>query len=44
MEVGIGRFGHVVVYDDVHSFDIHTTTEEVSGNEDTLLQWHNRLH
>ncbi len=38
MQVGVGVFGHIVVEHDVHSLDIHTTTEKVGGDEDTSLE------
>ena len=38
MEIGVGIFGHVVVEHDVHSLDIHTTTEQIGGHQNTLLE------
>uniref|UniRef100_A0A182QFR0 Uncharacterized protein n=1 Tax=Anopheles farauti TaxID=69004 RepID=A0A182QFR0_9DIPT len=38
MQVGIGILRHVVVEHDVHSFDIHTTPEQIRRNQDTLLE------
>ena len=36
MQVGVGVLGHVVVEDDVDTLDIHATTEQVGGNQDSL--------
>jgi hypothetical protein len=38
VEVGIGVLWHVVVEHNVNALDIHSTTEQVSGNQDTLLE------
>ena len=38
VQVGVGVFGHIVVEHDVHSLDIHTTTEKVGGDKDTSLE------
>lgn len=38
MEVAVGVRRAVVVDDNVHTLDIDTTTEDVSGDEDTLLE------
>ena len=38
MQIGVGVLGHIVVEHDVHSLDIHTTSEEVGGDEDTALE------
>jgi hypothetical protein len=36
MKVGVGILWHVIVKDDVHSLNVHATTKQVGGNEDTL--------
>ena len=36
MQVGVGVLGHVVVEDNVDTLDIHATTEQVGGNQDSL--------
>ena len=36
MQVGVCVLGHVVVEDDVDALDIHATTEQVSGDQDSL--------
>jgi len=38
VQVGVGVFGHIVVEHDVHSLDIHATTEKVGGDEDSSLE------
>ena len=38
VEVGVGILGHVVVEDNVDSLNVHATTEEVGGDEDSLLE------
>lgn len=38
MEIGIGIGGHVVVNGKVNAFNVDTTTEDVSGNTDTLVE------
>ena len=36
MQVGVCVLGHVVVEDNVDTLDIHATTEQVGGNQDSL--------
>ena len=36
MQVRIGIFRHIIVENNVHTLDIHTTTEQVGGNQNTL--------
>lgn len=36
MQVRIGILRHIIVENNVHTLDIHTTTEQVSGNQNTL--------
>ena len=36
MQVGVGVLGHVVVEDDVDTLDVHATTEQVGGDQDSL--------
>ena len=38
MEVSFGAFGHIVVDDNVNSFDVNTATEEVGGDEDAEVE------
>ena len=38
MKVSIGVLGHVIVEHNVHSLDIHTTSKEVGGDEDTFME------
>ena len=38
MQIRVGIFGHVVVEDDVHSLDVHTTTEQVGCYQDAFLE------
>lgn len=36
VEISVGILGHVVIKDYVYALDIHTTTEQIGGNKDTL--------
>merc|ERR1719273_1574075 len=38
VQVGVSVLGHVVVEDNVDSLNVHATTEEVGGDEDSLLE------
>ena len=38
MKVGVSVLGHVVVEDNVDSLNVHTTTKQVGGNQDSLLE------
>ena len=38
MEISIRVFRHVVVEDDVDSFDVHPPTKEIRGHQDTLAE------
>jgi hypothetical protein len=38
MEVGVRVFWHVVVEDDVDTFDVYASSEEVGGYEDSALE------
>lgn len=38
VKVAVAVLGHVVVEHNVDTLNIHTTTEEVSGNKDALLE------
>lgn len=38
MQVSVGVFGHVVVEDDVDSLDVHSSSEQVGGNQNTALE------
>ena len=38
VEVGVGVLGHVVVEDNVDSLNVHATSEEVGGHQDSLLE------
>lgn len=38
MEVAVGICRGIVVDNDIHSLNINTTTEDVSGNKNTLLE------
>ena len=38
MKVGIRVLGHVVVEHNVDSLNVHSSTEEVGGNQDPLLE------
>lgn len=38
VEVGVGISGQIVVNGKVDTFDINTTTEDVSGDTDTLVE------
>ena len=39
MKIRICVFGHIVIEDDVDTFNIHTTSEQVSGHENTCLEF-----
>jgi len=39
VEVGIGVLGHVVVDDDIHSFNINTSSKEVGSDHDTRVEF-----
>ena len=39
MEIRVGTLRHVVIEDDVHSLDIHTSTEEIRSHENTRLEF-----
>lgn len=43
MQIRIGILGHVVVEHDIDTFDVDTTTEEVRGDEQSLLEVLERL-
>ena len=43
MEVHVGVFRHVVIENDVYSFDIHSSSKQVCGHEDSLLEVLERL-
>jgi hypothetical protein len=38
VEVGVGIFGHVIVEHNVDTLNVHTTTKQVGGNQDSLLE------
>jgi hypothetical protein len=38
MEIGVVIFGHVIVDDNVDSFDIDTSTKNVGGHHDAVLE------
>ena len=38
VQVGVSVLGHVVVEDNVDSLNVHATTEEVGGHEDSFLE------
>lgn len=38
MQVRIGIFGHVIVEDDIDSFDVHATSKQIRSNKDPLLE------
>lgn len=38
MQVSVRVFRHVVVEDDVHTLNVHSTTEQVGGNQNTLVE------
>jgi hypothetical protein len=38
MEITIRTIGHIVIYDNIDTFNINTTTEDVSGNTDTFVE------
>lgn len=38
MQIGVRIFWHVVVEDDVHSLDVHTSAKQVSGHQDPPLE------
>merc|ERR1719278_1899448 len=38
VKIGVGVLGHVVVENKIDSFNIHATTKQVGGNEDSLLE------
>ena len=38
MKVHIGVLGHVVVEHDVDPLDVHSSSEQIGGDEDTLLE------
>ena len=39
MEIRVRAFRHVVVEDDVHSLDVHSSTEEIRRHENTRLKF-----
>ena len=39
MEIRIGIFRHIVIEDDVHTFNIHSTSEEIRSDENTCLKF-----
>lgn len=38
MQVGIGIFRHVVIEYDIDTFNVHSTSEKICGDKDTLLE------
>jgi hypothetical protein len=38
MEITIRTIGHVVIYDNIDTFNINTATKDVSGNTDALIE------
>ena len=38
MQICVAVLWHVVVKDDVDSFDIHSSAEEIGGHKDSLLE------
>ncbi len=38
VEVGVRAFGHVIVNDDIDSFDVNSSSEDVSSNHDSLFE------
>ena len=38
MKICIGVFWHIIVENNVDSFNIHTTSKQVSGDQDTTLE------
>ena len=38
MKVGIGILWHVIVEYDVHTLNVHATSKQVGGDQDTLLE------
>ena len=38
MEVGVTVFRHVIVENNIDSFDIHATTKEIGSHENSLLE------
>lgn len=38
MQIGVRVLGHVVVEHDVHSLNVHATTEQVCGDQNALLE------
>merc|ERR1719447_131906 len=38
MKICVGVFWHIIVEDDVDSFNIHSTSEQVSSDQDTTLE------
>lgn len=43
VQIGVGTVRHIVVDDNVDSFNIDTTAKDISGNHDTLLKILERL-
>ena len=39
MKIRVTIFGHIVVEDDVHSFDVHPTTEQIRRHENPGLEF-----
>lgn len=38
MEVSVGVFRHVIVEDNVDTLNVHSTTKQVGGHQDSLLE------
>ena len=38
VEIGVGVFWHVVIEDDVHSFNVHSSPKKVGGHQDSFLE------
>ena len=38
MKVGVRALWHVIVDDDVHSLNVHSSSKQISGHHDTLVE------
>ena len=38
MEVSVGAIRHVIVNDNIDSFNVNSSSEDVSGNHDSFLE------
>ncbi len=38
MQIGVGVFGHVIIEHNIDAFNVHTTTEQICGDENSFLE------